>query len=72
MNTLGAIKVLLVSLAFEHRVNLFGLKSALTGPQSVLSGLISALRTNRKMNESPPVYYRTSFPSGPLPCSPST
>ena len=27
--------------------------------------------TNGMMNESPPVFYRTSSPSGPLPCFPS-
>ena len=28
-------------------------------------------RTNGQTNESPPVFYRTLSPSGPLPCSPS-
>ena len=28
-------------------------------------------RTHERTNESPPVFYRTSFPSGPLPCYPS-
>ena len=27
--------------------------------------------TKSRTNESPPVFYRTSSPSGPLPCSPS-
>ena len=28
-------------------------------------------QTNKRTNESPPVFYRTSSPSGPLPCYPS-
>merc|ERR1711951_46329 len=47
------------------------LKPALSDLKSALSDLksvLSALRTNGRMNESPPVFYRTSSPLGPLPC----
>ena len=49
---------------------MFPLK-AILGLKSALPDLISALRTNGRMNESPPVFYRTSSPSGLLPCFPS-
>ena len=42
-------------------------------PSKAISGLIAAISSFKaalsgRMNESPPVFYRTSSPSGPLPC----
>ena len=35
------------------------------GPQTALKGVINSLG---RMKDSPPVFYRTMFPWGPLPC----
>ena len=45
----------------SQALNLWGQISGLRGPGG--NG-----RRNERMNESPPVFYRTSSPSGPLPC----
>ena len=45
-------------------------------PSKAILGLIAAISSFKaalsgRTNESPPVFYRTSSPSGPLPCFPS-
>ena len=69
-SALSGLKSALSCLKFT----LLGLKSALSDLESALSGLKSGWtdgRTDGMTNESPPVFYRTSSPLGPLPCFPS-
>ena len=63
---------------FVPPLRLSNLKSAFPGLYLAFLGLISVplnlfwpKQTNRQTNESPPVFYRTSSPLGPLPCFPS-